>query len=298
MSRRHVRLPAAFALAVAACGSDAQPVQEPGFVGPGTDAGGADAGAGGQAAAAGSAGSSTAGTGGTPYPGCAFSTGEPCAACMHGLCGPECALCSGNPACGQLFGCMTSCSTSACQNLCLDKYAAGIKDFQTFITPGCLSHKCHAVCPVVPSSGTGGTGGSAGAAGDGGPPADPFESARQLCAEKTNQYRAQAGTFPLLRYTTQEPCADSQATADAKASTPHGSFGACSESAQNECPGLDGSVESVVAACLQVMFAEGPGTDYAKHSHYLNMTNPAYSRVSCGFYVTSLKKVWFVQNFY
>jgi uncharacterized protein YkwD len=45
------------------------------------------------------------------------------------------------------------------------------------------------------------------------------------------------------------------------------------------------------------MWDEGPGEPYSVHGHYINMTNPSYSMVACGFYETGGGSVWAVQNF-
>ena len=45
------------------------------------------------------------------------------------------------------------------------------------------------------------------------------------------------------------------------------------------------------------MWNEGPGEDWSQHGHYINMSNPAYTKVSIGFYTTPEGKIWCVQNF-
>jgi hypothetical protein len=45
------------------------------------------------------------------------------------------------------------------------------------------------------------------------------------------------------------------------------------------------------------MWNEGPGSDWSQHGHYINMSNPNYTMVAIGFYITSAGKVWSVQNF-
>ena len=125
------------------------------------------------------------------------------------------------------------------------------------------------------------------------PVSSPFESARQLCVTRTNEYRARVGVAPVARRPDAEACGDAQARSDGASSTAHGAFGKCRERAQNECPGWDGSPESVVERCLAMMFAEGPGG-----GHYVNMTEGKYRGVSCGFASTPGGKLWVVQNFY
>ena len=46
------------------------------------------------------------------------------------------------------------------------------------------------------------------------------------------------------------------------------------------------------------MWAEGPGTDFSAHGHYINMSSTDYTQVACGYYTTSDgKTVWAVQDF-
>jgi hypothetical protein len=98
------------------------------------------------------------------------------------------------------------------------------------------------------------------------------------------------------RWTDAEPCADSEAEKDSISGTPHSASGQCDEWAQNECPGW-GSLDQIVDGCLQMMWDEGPGADFNTHGHYINMSNPDYTRAACGFFVTSQGDVWAVQDF-
>ena len=59
-----------------------------------------------------------------------------------------------------------------------------------------------------------------------------------------------------------EPCADAAAQSDAQARTVHGAFGRCRENAQNECPAWSGALDTVIDQCLDMMFAEGPGSGF------------------------------------
>ncbi|MBI5531272.1 MAG: hypothetical protein HY898_01055 [Deltaproteobacteria bacterium] len=133
--------------------------------------------------------------------------------------------------------------------------------------------------------------------GGGGSSSDPYDKARQLCVDKTNAYRAQTGVAAVARATDKEACTDGEAKSDFASGKPHGAFGTCKESAQNECPHWSGTPEDVVTNCLAMMYAEGPGEPYSEHGHYINMTSAKYSRVSCGFYVEN-GAVQMVQNFY
>jgi hypothetical protein len=132
---------------------------------------------------------------------------------------------------------------------------------------------------------------------DSGAASDPYASARQLCLETTNAYRAQVGAAPLVRNTPQEYCTDAEAKSDFESGKAHGAFQSCKESAQNECPHWSGTPEDVVKNCLAMMFAEGPGEPYSAHGHYINMTNTKYTQVTCGFYVSG-GSIQMVQNFW
>ena len=124
-----------------------------------------------------------------------------------------------------------------------------------------------------------------------------LERARQLCVQRTNDYRARVGVGPLTRRADTEACEDGQARSDSISRTAHGAFGQCRERAQNECPGWDGDPETVIERCLAMMFAEGPG-DGPAHGHYINMTERKYSGVSCGFATAPSGQLWIVQDFF
>ncbi len=125
---------------------------------------------------------------------------------------------------------------------------------------------------------------------------DPDEAATQLCVDTINMYRATLGLAALARWTDAETCSDEEAAMDGASGTPHGAFGQCGESAQNECPGWPGPPEAMITGCLELMWAEGPGEDFNKHGHYITMSNPAYTKVACGF-ADGMNGVWAVQNF-
>ncbi len=165
----------------------------------------------------------------------------------------------------------------------------------------------------------GGTGGTSGDPGDprfladcsGGPLSSPiancqpapFESTGNPyadCVTRINQLRWECQCLPpLQRWTEAEGCADQQAEYDSSRGA-HAGFrdDICSPRgwAQNECPGW-GSTEHIITGCLQAMWDEGPGEPYSEHGHYINMTNPQYTMVACGFYETSDGGFWSVQNF-
>jgi hypothetical protein len=123
------------------------------------------------------------------------------------------------------------------------------------------------------------------------------DSAEQLCVDTINDYRATLDLPPLERWTDAEDCSNAQAKSDSESGTAHGAFGQCGEFAQNECPGWPGPPEQLTVDCLALMWAEGPGEDFAMHGHYINMSNPNYTKVACGFYETPEGDWWAVQNF-
>ncbi|WP_437951811.1 CAP domain-containing protein [Sorangium sp. So ce296] len=147
-----------------------------------------------------------------------------------------------------------------------------------------------------PAGGTGGAGGSGSGAGGAGGNGDPTGAA-QLCVDTINQHRATLGLPPLARWTEAESCSDEESESDGNTGQAHGAFGACDERAQNECPGWNGPPESMIVPCLQLMWDEGPGEDFNKHGHYINMSNTAYTKVACGFHTFPDGSVWAVQNF-
>jgi hypothetical protein len=124
-----------------------------------------------------------------------------------------------------------------------------------------------------------------------------YETATEDCVDAINMYRATLGLAAYTRWTAEEPCVDGQAQADAASGTAHSAFGKCGESAQNECPGWPGPPETMITQCLAQMWAEGPGTDFSTHGHYINMSSTSYTQVSCGFYVQSDMSVWATQDF-
>lgn len=123
----------------------------------------------------------------------------------------------------------------------------------------------------------------------------------QDCVNRINQFRWECQCLPPLdRWMEGEACATMHAEYDANGAGPHGGFRdrICSPGGrgQNECPGYR-SNDQVIGLCLQQMWDEGPGEPFSEHGHYINMTNPAHSRVACGFYTTGDGRVWAVQNF-
>ena len=125
---------------------------------------------------------------------------------------------------------------------------------------------------------------------------DPYAQARVQVVARINAYRAKVKLPPLEHWAEADSCSDVEARHDSKLNRAHASFGHCGEMAQNECPDWPNK-DSIGVGCMQQMWNEGPGKDYARHGHYLNMTNPQYTKVAVGFYTTREGKVWSVQNF-
>jgi hypothetical protein len=120
----------------------------------------------------------------------------------------------------------------------------------------------------------------------------------QLCVDYINKKRATLGLPAYARWSAEESCADGQAQADSQSGTAHSAFGHCGEFAQNECPGWPGPPESMITGCLDMMWAEGPGSDFNAHGHYINMSSTQYTMVACGFYtMADGKTVWAAQDF-
>lgn len=144
------------------------------------------------------------------------------------------------------------------------------------------------------SSGSGG--GSTGGSGGTGNSNDPLQAQRQQCVNKINAYRKTLN-LPPYKLWNKGSCADGQAKSDKQSGTAHGAFGDCGESAQNECPGWPISkISSASGSCLDMMWAEGPGSNFQQHGHYINMSSTKYTMVACGFSATS-GSVWAVQDF-
>jgi hypothetical protein len=125
---------------------------------------------------------------------------------------------------------------------------------------------------------------------------NPYED----CVAHINQLRWKCQCLPALgRWKGGEPCANTHAKYDSKHGIHAGFNGEiCTPQgmAQNECPAWP-SKSRVVGECLQRMWDEGPGKRFSKHGHYLNMSNPSYEHVACGFAKSAAGEVWSVQNF-
>jgi hypothetical protein len=149
-----------------------------------------------------------------------------------------------------------------------------------------------AACSSSSSDATSTDGGGGG--GGGGPNAE----ATSTCVTAINNYRATLSLPAYTEWTDGETCASGEAQSDSASGKAHGAFGTCSESAQDECPGWPGDdLDTSITGCLKQMWAEGPGTDFSTHGHYINMSSSKYTQVACGFFVTSSGDLWAVQNF-
>jgi hypothetical protein len=120
------------------------------------------------------------------------------------------------------------------------------------------------------------------------------------CVARINQFRWDCQCLPPLdRWADGETCADEHAEYDSTNGA-HAGFrdDICEPRgwAQNECPRW-GSEADIVDGCLQMMWDEGPGDDFNKHGHYINMSSTNYTNVACGFYINDSGEVWSVQNF-
>ena len=125
-------------------------------------------------------------------------------------------------------------------------------------------------------------GGGDGAPGDGGD-----SSAHAFCVDETNRYRAMHGRAPLARSAQLEAYANKGAEIDFHG-TPHQHFSSTNGGgiafAENECPRWslsqqgNGDMKMLVAACIAVFYAEGPGG-----GHYENMLGN-YGTLGCGIY--------------
>ena len=140
---------------------------------------------------------------------------------------------------------------------------------------------------------------------DSGGSSDPLAEARQICLDEINRLRATRGLPAYAPWTDAHVCVDGQATSDEASSSPHGTFGTCGESGQNEC--LGGGTAGIVS-CLGRMWAEReqagcagcdacadaydpscPNCDFFGTTtgdvcgHYVNMSARYFTQVACGF---------------
>jgi hypothetical protein len=121
------------------------------------------------------------------------------------------------------------------------------------------------------------------------------------CVARINQLRWECQCLPPLeRWEEAEDCADQQAQYDYEVDEAHAGSRAdiCEPGggSQNECPGYAPNF-GIVDFCLQQMWDEGPGEDFQRHGHYINMSSLTVTRVACGRYETPEGDIWSVQNF-
>ena len=169
---------------------------------------------------------------------------------------------------------------------------------------------------MAAAAGGGAPSGSAAGAETSGVPEAELAMLRDTCVAEINMYRATLPDKmlkPLVRATpAQEECSQRGAKMDGDSMSGHGAFraGLCNSqgfSAENSCPGYPvggfgggSTIADTFKSCMKQMWAEGepPGTRQAciqdstgcfeMHGHYLNMTDPNFSAVSCPIYVNAL----------
>ena len=131
--------------------------------------------------------------------------------------------------------------------------------------------------------------------GDGGgvdaPPGG--NAAVQASLTATNMYRQMNGKTPLTDSPALDAFADTGAMTDFS-TAPHTHFtntqGGGIAFAENECPvqgnwmlPAGGDMAALVTQCIAAFYAEGPGTDYSTHGHYINMMGD-YATLGTGIY--------------
>lgn len=166
------------------------------------------------------------------------------------------------------------------------------------------------------SSGDASSSSSTVASGSTGGGTDDYAAERTACINRINELRVTKGAYAYEQWGDAEVCTDGQATSDETNNEPHGQFGSCGESSQNECLGHG---PQGIVACLDQMWAEKdlPGCagcdacalgdpagcdncDFFGQTtgdvcgHYVNMRSLSYSRAACGF---SSLGGWNVINF-
>jgi len=151
----------------------------------------------------------------------------------------------------------------------------------------------------------GGDDGTAG--GDGGNGSGGNLTAKQFCVSETNRYRAMNSKPALTEAANLDAYADTGAMTDYNANSPHSHFSSTNGGgiafAENECPGHSGwhlspgeDMNSLVGMCIAAFYAEGPGTDYSTHGHYINMMGN-YATLGCGIFMASNSDVTIVQDY-
>lgn len=132
-------------------------------------------------------------------------------------------------------------------------------------------------------------------------------SAKQFCVSETNRYRAMNSKAAVAENPALETYADTGATTDYDSNSPHSHFtstqGGGIANAENECPGHSGwhlapggDLNALVGMCVAAFYAEGPGSDYSTHGHYINMMG-AYAKLGCGIDQASSGDVTIIQDY-
>ncbi|MEO6774282.1 MAG: CAP domain-containing protein [Kofleriaceae bacterium] len=150
-------------------------------------------------------------------------------------------------------------------------------------------------------------GGDGGAGSDMGSGSGGNLTAKQFCVAETNRYRAMNGKPAVTEAANLEAYADTGAMTDYTANSPHSHFSATSGGgiafAENECPGHSGwhlspggDLNALVGMCIAAFYAEGPGSDYSTHGHYINMMG-AYATLGCGIFTAGNNDVTIIQDY-
>ncbi|MGE0871257.1 MAG: CAP domain-containing protein [Kofleriaceae bacterium] len=132
----------------------------------------------------------------------------------------------------------------------------------------------------------------------GGDPDDTFKlpdgggstAAHLFCVTETNRYRTIEGK-PAIDHSDQLEAYANQGAAVDFSSSPHHHFISTSGGgiafAENECPKWElawhgNDIMTLVAACIEAFYSEGPGTG-DEHGHYNNMMGD-HAALGCGIY--------------
>jgi hypothetical protein len=125
----------------------------------------------------------------------------------------------------------------------------------------------------------------------------------QRCVERINKLRATENLNSLQRYKEKESCVDGQSKLEYGASVPHRTLGSCQENWQNICD-EESSIDDVIEQCLEKRMwykekaCHESGSTDCKSGHYKTMSNPALSKLACGFYEVPNGDIKSVQDFY
>ncbi len=147
---------------------------------------------------------------------------------------------------------------------------------------------CDGAPPVVnPPQGDGGSVGNGGGGGDGGSSGGTigtgnYAAAKKLCLDEVNRHRATLGRSALVWDTELEALADRSAAYDLSHGTHHALNGIEGWNIrENYGWAMGKTVENFIKESIQNMWDEGPGDDFQKHGHFLNMRD-ADSKMGCG----------------